>query len=927
MQMVRRLWRGLKWAFISVMSIILVIVVLLSLPSGKKALIHTLNLSLRTADFKVQIAKIDSFLPLHLQIDDITLYSSHKAPWLQIDSLTIKVKPLLRSRTLKVDLSAAHVVFKNMPQDKKEIPAKEQPPTIHLLEKLRQELHTFQLPVNLALTLECNQVDIAPPITKAITEKPTRLAVHQATFTWHRSTREFQLKLPLSFKRVAAKDFSHNNAFLTLTAAGTLPYFQATLQGKASHFTLNNTALHHLKLQAVFQGLPFAPNGTLRGTFHHHNKVGRLQADTIQTDHEILQIKGFQFQGLDTEMISDLTYNFKTHTAKGSCKATSTNLEPLTTLLGLPLHGSATLQGEWGLTETNAVNTHLSLQAHNLEHPDFTLQALSITANLQDLLAVPSGDVAVQMTKGSAADFDIATAQATLALRHGQGDLKFHANGTDLQLNLLTTLNLSQSQQHLTVQKLVLLYQKQPLQLMQPVDIIFSNTTIELFPAKIQVVSVPVDISGKLQDQTIAGKLSGQVDLGLISKLFLYSGDSIDGKATFDLSLSGTMQKPVVNGFAKLRDGSYENIIWGTSLKDIQLDVVAQESKLILKKAVASDGHGGRASLKGHYDLATDNLNMVLRLTNLRIAYTDQLQLVIRQSHLVAQGGLYNLHLTGKATVDSGRYDITKIFLGQIEKLNVITPLTMEANVEQPPVTQGRGLAMTFNVTVDIPPTVKVYGRGLDSIWRGTLQVTETLAAPLLVGDLKLESGNLKFLGQDLQFTDGLITFDGNNQNIPFLAMNAALEQADFKANVTISGRATKPKFSLSSTPSLPQDEIIARLLFGRTSDKLSPFELISLGKAVTDFQSGRTPQSLLGSITDRLGLDTLGVKSGEETTSLQLGKRFFDKVHVHFDQGIKPEDSKAILEIEPTKNITVTTEIGAAANSGGLGLNYSYSY
>ena len=924
MQFFRLIGSCLKWSFILVVSATFITLGFLSLPSGKKAFINVLNPYLKTQHVSVQIAAIDHFFPLQMQVKEIVFYSLNKAAWLRVNHLnvTMKLSKLFSSRTLTAHLLAKHIAVEGLPETEAHAQGRASAPG--QLEDLRQQLADFQLPINLNITLDLNKVDIA----QQIAGQRLQLAVHQAAFTWQRPTREFQLKMPISCTPVLAKAPSaHNDLYLTVEAAGLLPHFHATLQGAATHFILNKTTLEQIKLQAAFQGLPFAPTGTFTGGFHHNKTAGFIQVDSMQTDQEVLTIKGLHFKGLNAEILSDLTYNFVTNTLQSNWKASSTNLEPFATFFGYPLQGSATLRGECDINGDKTIQTHFILQAHNLKHQDFTLETVAIKANLQGLLTSPTGEMTVHATKLSAANFDIARADGSMSLQQGQGNLKLYASGTDLKLDSLITLNLTQMQQQLTFQKLFILYQKQPIHLMQPVNLIWSSDKIELSPTKIQVVSFPIKLSGTMQGNAIEGKMSGQVDLGLISKLLLYSGDIIDGKAILNLNLSGTTEKPLFSGRVQLRNGSYENIIWGTLLKGIHIDLKAQGSKLVLENAVATDGHGGRATLKGHYDFESDHLAMTLDMAKLRLAYTDQIQLIISQSHLVARGSLYNIQLKGRATLDSGRYDITKIFLGQIETLNVTNPIPMNLNKPRIPQAHDRQFAMTFNVDVEIPPVVKIYGRGLDSLWRGALKVTETLENPLLVGSLKLEKGSVKFLGQGLQFKDGLITFDGNSENIPFVDMNAVMEQSDFKANVSISGRASKPQFLLSSTPSLPQDEIIARLLFGRTSDKLSPFELVSLAKAVADFQSGRTSQSLLGTISDTLGLDTLGLKTEEEDSGLQVGKRFSDKVHVRFDQGIKPEDSKAILEVEPTKNITVTTEIGATTNSGGLGIHYNYNY
>src|SRR6185312_15956624 len=80
---------------------------------------------------------------------------------------------------------------------------------------------------------------------------------------------------------------------------------------------------------------------------------------------------------------------------------------------------------------------------------------------------------------------------------------------------------------------------------------------------------------------------------------------------------------------------------------------------------------------------------------------------------------------------------------------------------------------------------------------------------------------------------------------------------------VDITGSSRAPKIELTSTPTLPQDEAMALLLFGKPSSALSPMELLSAAQALAEL-TGRQPVGggFMAKIRGGLGLDNLSINS-----------------------------------------------------------------
>lgn len=146
-----------------------------------------------------------------------------------------------------------------------------------------------------------------------------------------------------------------------------------------------------------------------------------------------------------------------------------------------------------------------------------------------------------------------------------------------------------------------------------------------------------------------------------------------------------------------------------------------------------------------------------------------------------------------------------------------------------------------------------------------------------------------------------------------------------FAGIVQISGPATKPKLKLSSDPTAPQDKVVSRIMFNRSSSEISPIQGLRLATAVQELQSGG--DGLFGIGREALGVDSFDVSGGGgPTTTTSAGKYLSDKVFLEVPQGITPGSGKAKLGIELTPRISAETQIGQQGQTGSS-LTWSYDY
>jgi translocation and assembly module TamB len=226
----------------------------------------------------------------------------------------------------------------------------------------------------------------------------------------------------------------------------------------------------------------------------------------------------------------------------------------------------------------------------------------------------------------------------------------------------------------------------------------------------------------------------------------------------------------------------------------------------------------------------------------------------------------------------------------------------------------GRG-DLALDVTISAPNRVFVRGRGLDAELGGEVRLLGTLSALAPAGAFNLIRGRLDLLGKRFDLQEALLQLEGDL--VPFLRMVASTENDGITTNVVIEGRADDPEVSFTSVPDMPEEEVLAQLLFGQDLQNLSPMQALQLANAVATL-AGRGGQGVMGKLRQGIGVDNLDVKTTTEggaelTAGKYIGKNAYTEVTVGQDG-----KSQINLNLDLTDSITLR---GRADNDGQTGI------
>jgi translocation and assembly module TamB len=455
------------------------------------------------------------------------------------------------------------------------------------------------------------------------------------------------------------------------------------------------------------------------------------------------------------------------------------------------------------------------------------------------------------------------------------------------------------------------------------------------------LTAAPFGLSVPARDR-LALRVKGTGDLADLTELLPLGEGQLSGRFALDLGLAGTVAKPVSSGQLTIAAGRYANSATGVVVQNIAAEIAGDGNRLTLRRFSAGDGEGGKLTAEGDILLAgTNGPTAALRATLTKFRVTSRDEGAATASGTVAIAGTLTAPaVNARLTLDKADLALPASLPPEVVTLKVVTinSRTGRKPLEKEPAA-APAMPVKLDVTVDLPGNLFVRGHGLDSQWRGRLSVTGTSTAPRIRGSLNALRGTFQFLGKSFQISRGTISFDGSERLDPALDIVAEISAADITAQVHIGGYASSPQVKLTSTPSLPQGEILARVLFGGSLSQISVGEGAQVAEAAAALAGGGP--GVLDRLRKGLGLDVLGfgkAPTGIASSSLNPstsatsdpaisgGKYVMPGVFVGASQGLTPQSSQVTVQITVRPHVTVETDLGETGDSG-IGVNYSYDY
>ncbi len=443
---------------------------------------------------------------------------------------------------------------------------------------------------------------------------------------------------------------------------------------------------------------------------------------------------------------------------------------------------------------------------------------------------------------------------------------------------------------------------------------------------------VSADIEGQVADygQTLDLSIKGAAPLELANKAL--SPNSIAGSVNFDLRVDGPPALGALNGQAVFQNARLAIPAANMALTGLGGTVMIAGGQ-VTPDISGSAGSGGQFRVSGPISLAAPfQSNLAVELTNLVVADPTLYLTTVNGTVTVNGpltgganiGGAVNLGRTELRVPSGGAsaYGVPEN-IRHIAEPPAVRRTRIRAGLVQSDQKSGPRVAFPIDLSISAPNQIFVRGRGIDAELGGEMRLGGTTANITASGLFELIRGRIDVLTKRIDLTEGLIDLRGALD--PYIRFVAQTQSNDYSINIMVEGLASEPEVTFSSSPDLPEEEVIAQLLFGTSFSNMSAFQAAQLVSAVATL-SGQGGDSLTGRLRQGLGLSDLDVTSTDDGgTEVSAGAYISDNIYSEIVADSEG-NNKVNINLDLSDSLTVK---GSADNEGntGVGIFFEKDY
>ena len=454
--------------------------------------------------------------------------------------------------------------------------------------------------------------------------------------------------------------------------------------------------------------------------------------------------------------------------------------------------------------------------------------------------------------------------------------------------------------------------------------------------------SLPVSLSwaGGFQTAVLGGLdvaiRSDGLDLAVLNAFSAGAADDIAGTLQLDLHATGPADTPQLSGSFGLKDGRATVKALGLDVSPISLSASLSPGHIRISQLAAKAGDGslsgsGLITLTQYWP---QTLDLSLTADDWPAVWTHQYRVAI-DSQLKASGSLAAPHLGGQINVRQATLRPELSFLSAqplhhdetiIVRSSADAPALADEQISHPEHVEADGDTspvknLSLDVALDLGRDARLQHQNANITLGGGLSVSKKRdEAPRLAGVIQLAHGWAGFQGRRFLLNRGSLTFDRETQLNPRLDILAQYEHDDYVIDALVGGTAETPNLDLRSTPPLEQADILAVLLFGKPASALNKGEEIDLQQEAVALTSGYAAATLGQSVSDALGLDTLGIDLSDLDFSggqVGFGRALTRKTRISAAQGIGGKQGQEVaIDYEMTPNLDLRTSADSKGSS-----------
>ena len=378
-----------------------------------------------------------------------------------------------------------------------------------------------------------------------------------------------------------------------------------------------------------------------------------------------------------------------------------------------------------------------------------------------------------------------------------------------------------------------------------PIELALANGAVEVKRLAMTSGDTELHVGGSVQlaeARRLNLTANGSVNMALLQSFNPELTSS--GKATLDVTLQGTLQRPVINGALQVANVSVSDIDLPAAMSDLDGSLVFNQTRLEIEKLTGHIG-GGSVEFGGYLSYANGlSFNFTVGGTDIRFRYSGVS--VTANQNLKLQG-------TPKNATVSGDISITRF--AQIPTADIAAAF---ANASAPVPNANSPLNnLHLDVHVRSAPELTVQTSVAKLAGDVDLRLKGTALNPVLLGRVNVAQGEIKINGQKYFLERADVTFANPVRVDPVLDVEAKTRVRDFDITIGLHGTLERLSTTYRSDPPLSSEDIISLLTLGRTQQEyaLSPTtsSAAGLGEATGNAVIGAAINQLVSNRVSKL--------------------------------------------------------------------------
>ncbi|CAA9520299.1 MAG: Inner membrane component of TAM transport system [uncultured Sphingosinicella sp.] len=398
----------------------------------------------------------------------------------------------------------------------------------------------------------------------------------------------------------------------------------------------------------------------------------------------------------------------------------------------------------------------------------------------------------------------------------------------------------------------------------------------------------PISGGGSLADRLYRAPLFAQLRYnGPADTLWRLTGIELldlSGPVAVGADARGTLNDPQIRGSLRTERARLESPVLGTIVENIAASGRFGGSRLVVESFSGATKGGGRVSGRGAFDFSAQRgfgIDLAVNAQGAQLIDRDDIKAQVSGPLRFRSDGSGGT-ISGDLALDSGSFRLgSATAAAKVPRLSVRETGRADDDLPRPAARNP----WTMDIALRADDRLAVTGLGITSEWGADLKLGGNVTEPRINGRADLVRGSYDFAGRRFDLERGTIRFLGESPPNPILDITAEGGIRGLNATIRVTGRGQRPEIAFTSTPALPQDELLSRLLFGTSITNLSAPEALQLAAAVAALNNSGGGLDPINSVRSAVGLDRLRILPADiatgQGTSIAAGKYLGRQVYV----------------------------------------------